>query len=200
MTKSVDPPFDRDLTGYEILVAVCGGIAAYKVCQVVSEATQRGAGVTVALTRAARRFVGPLTFQTLSGRPVLTSLWTPPEPGDVPHLTCTAAADLTLIAPATANIIGKIAAGLADDLVSTLVLSAAFPVVLAPAMNDRMWANPLVQRNVTVLKEHGYEFVGPGEGWLACGDLGPGRMAEAREILDTIAPLLRAHPAKNLSK
>ena len=196
MTRRAEPPSHRDLIDYEILVAVCGGIAAYKVCQVVSEATQRGAGVTVAMTRAARKFVGPVTFQALSGRRVLTSLWTPPKPGDVPHLSCTEAADLVLIAPATANVIGKIASGVADDLVSTLVLSAASPVVVAPAMNDRMWANPVVQRNVNFLKELGYRFIGPAEGWLACGGIGPGRMAEAREILDTVTPMLTADPPK----
>jgi len=108
----------------------------------------------------------------------------------------TEAADLILIAPATANIIGKIAGGIADDLVSTLVVSAASPVVLAPTMNERMWGNPIVQGNVAKLTEAGYKFVGPQEGWLACRGVGPGRMAEPIEILETVAAMLKAHPAK----
>ncbi len=185
-----------DLVDYEVLVAVCGGIAAYKVCPVVSELTQRGAGVTVAMTRAATKFVGPLTFQTLSGRDVLTSLWTSREPADIQHIHRTEDADLVLIAPATANMIGKIAAGLADDLVSTLVTTAVSPVLLAPAMNDRMWANPIVQRNVDTLRQLGYRFIGPAHGWLACKSVGPGRMVEPRELIDSVVKLLKVAPPK----
>ena len=147
---------DTDLAGYEVLACVCGGIAAYKVCEVVSKLIQRGAGVTVAMTRSAKKFVGPTTFQALTGRHVLTGLWSVDDPDDVQHIALTAAADLVLIAPATANIIGKIAAGIADDVVTTLVISAASPVILAPAMNDRMWANAIVQGNVARLKQHGF--------------------------------------------
>ena len=196
MTASSDRPLPADLVGYEILVGVCGGIAAYKVGQVVSELGQRGAGVTVALTAAAQKFVGPVTFQALTARGVLTGLWDYDDPAPVPHIDRTGAADLVLIAPATANIIGKIAAGIADDVVSTLVISAASPVILAPAMNERMWANPVVQRNVATLREGGYRFVGPGEGWLACRGVGAGRMAEPREILDVMIPVLKAHPPR----
>lgn len=192
-------PAPAELSGYEVLVGVCGGIAAYKVCEVVSTLVQRGAGVNVAMTRAARKFVGPVTFQALTGRRVLTSLWQSGETADMQHITLSGAADLMLIAPATANTIGKIAAGIADDLVSTLVVSAASPVVLAPAMNDRMWANPIVQDNVASLTERGYGLVGPGEGWLACGRVGPGRMAEASEILDCVIPMLKAKPAKKMA-
>ena len=187
---------ETDLAGYEVLACVCGGIAAYKVCEVVSKLVQRGAGVTVAMTRSSKKFVGPTTFQALTGRRVLTNLWSAADPDDVQHIALTAAADLMLIAPATANIIGKIAAGIADDVVTTLVISAASPVVLAPAMNDRMWANPIVQQNVAALKQHGYSIVGPGEGWLACRSIGPGRMAEAAEILETIAAKLKSQPPK----
>ena len=192
-------PEPAELSGYEVLVGVCGGIAAYKVCEVVSTLVQRGAGVNVAMTRAARKFVGPVTFQALTGRRVLTSLWQSGETADMQHITLSGASDLMLIAPATANIIGKIASGIADDLVSTLVVSAASPVVLAPAMNDRMWANPIVQDNVANLTERGYKLVGPGEGWLACGRVGPGRMAEASEILDCVIPMLKAKPAKKMA-
>jgi len=194
MRTTPDPA--PDLTGYEVLVAVCGGIAAYKVCEVVSDLVQSGAGVTVAMTRAARRFVGPLTFQALSGRPVLTSLWAAPDPGDVQHITRTEAADLLVVAPATANMIAKMALGLADDLVSTLLVSAASPVLVAPAMNNRMWAHPAVQRNVERLTEAGCTILGPAEGWLACRSIGPGRMVEARDLFERAVQLLRAHPAK----
>ena len=200
MKSSPDTPGRTDLTGYEVLVGVCGGIAAYKVCEVVSSLVQRGAAVTVAMTRSARRFVGPVTFQALTGRRVLTSLWHGRDVADIQHVTLTDAADLMLIAPATANIIGKMACGIADDLVSTLVIGAASPVVLAPAMNDRMWANPIVQRNVATLTEQGYKFIGPGEGWLACGRVGPGRMAEAEEIVSVVIPMLEANPAKRMAK
>lgn len=185
-----------DLVGYEVLVGVCGGIAAYKVCQVVSELGQRGAGVTVAMTEAGARFVGPVTFQALTGRRVGTNLWGEYEAAEVAHIALTDVADLVLVAPATANMIGKIAGGIADELVSTLVLSAASPVVLAPAMNERMWANPILQRNVAALKERDYILVGPEEGWLACRGRGPGRMAEARAILDVIVDTLKATPPK----
>lgn len=184
-------PALADLAGSEVLVAVCGGIAAYKVCYVVSELVQRGAGVTVAMTPAARKFVGPATFEALSGRPVLRSMWTSKAATDVQHISVTESADLLLIAPATANIIGKIACGIADDLVSTLVISAASPVVIAPAMNDRMWSSRAVQDNMAKLTERGCVTIGPAEGWLACGTVGPGRMVEPGEIMDVIEPILK---------
>lgn len=179
-----------ELTGKEILVCVCGGISAYKVADLVSKLVQRGAGVTVAMTAAARKFVAPLTFQALSGRPVLTDLWDSEKPGDVQHIALTNAANLVLVAPATANIIGKIAGGIADDVVTTLVISTASPVLLAPAMNDRMWANRIVQDNVAKLKRLNFTVVGPADGWLACRSVGPGRMSEASDILETTVQLL----------
>lgn len=185
------------LDGYEVLIAVCGGIAAYKVCEVVSRLVQNGAGVTVAMTRSARRFVRPLTYQALSGRNVLTSMWQTSEQADIQHISLTDTADLMVVAPATANVLGKIAGGVADGLVSTLVISAASPVLLAPAMNTRMWENSIVQRNVADLKERGFPFVGPEEGQLACGTFGPGRMVEASELTETIAGLLRKNPPKS---
>lgn len=185
-----------DLRGYEVVVAVCGGIAAYKVCEIVSRLVQRGSGVTVVMTDAATRFVGPATFQALSGRRVVTSLWHEHDADDIRHVTLSGAADLLLIAPATANIIGKIACGIADDPVSTLVISAASPVVLAPTMNDRMWQNPRVVSNVETLRRHEYQFVGPGEGWLACRSVGPGRMAEPWEILEVVISNLKANPPR----
>lgn len=179
------------LAGRELIVGVCGGIAAYKTATVVSRLVQAGAGVTVVMTRAARRFVGAETFAALSGRQVFTSLWRSAAYEDPQHIRLTETADLCVIAPATANIIGKVAGGIADDLLSTLIMSTACPVLLAPAMNARMWQNPIVQRNVTTLREAGYTFVGPEEGWQACRTIGPGRMAEPETILETVVELLQ---------
>ena len=184
------------MSGREVLVSVTGGIAAYKVCEVVSRLVQRGAGVTVAMTRAAQKFVGPTTFQALSGRRVLTSLWRAHDPSDVQHIAATDEADLFLVAPATSDIIAKFAAGIADDMVTTLFASNAAPVLLAPAMNDRMWRHPIVQRNVEALEGLGYHTVGPGEGWLACRSVGAGRMAEPGEILERAVELLPAPAEK----
>ena len=196
MSKRSDTSAPGELAGYEVLVCVCGGIAAYKVCDVVSKLVQRGAGVTVAMTDSAEKFVGPVTFQALTGRRVARSLWAPDEDHEVGHIGLSEAADLLLIAPATANIIGKIVGGIADDLVSTLITSAASPVVLAPTMNARMWANPIVQGNVARLAEMGYAFVGPEEGWLACRSVGPGRMSDPAGIVDVVVKMLTAHPPK----
>jgi len=201
MPESPQQPGDQakgELAGYEVLVAVTGGIAAYKVGTVVSRLVQAGCGVTVAMTRSARRFVGVTTFQALTGRKVYTSLWQAEGHYDPQHISLTERADLVLIAPATANIIGKIASGIADDLVSTLVVAASCPVMLAPAMNARMWANPIVQENVQKLKKFGYIFLEPGVGWLACGVVGPGRMAEPEVILQHVREFLLKRKPKGL--
>jgi len=200
MSRASESSTQPKLDGYEVVVGVTGGIAAYKVCEVVSRLVQRQGGVTVAMTRSARRFVGRVTFQALSGRRVLTSLWQDEQPGDVQHIALTGGADLTLVAPATANILGKIAGGVADDLLTTLVIGAGSPVLLAPAMNDRMWANPLVQRNVRLLKDHGFGFVEPTSGWLACRSVGPGRLAEPGAIVDAVVDLLLRQPPKSLAR
>ena len=197
MTSSVEPQSQRELAGYEVLVGVCGGIAAYKLCEVVSRLVQRGATVSVAMTRAAQRFVGPTTFQALSGRPVLTDLWSCQAACDVRHIALTGAADLVLIAPATANIIGKISGGIADDVVTTLVISADGPVLFAPAMNDRMWNNTAVQHNTSVLKKRGYELLEPSEGWLACRSVGVGRMADPQQILSAVTKRLTEKPPRS---
>jgi len=127
---------------------------------------------------------------------VFTSLWRDEDVADVHHIGLTEAADLVLVAPATANIIGKVAAGVADDLVSTLLMSVDSPVLFAPAMNERMWASPIVQRNVTTLTGLGFQFAGPGEGWLACRTVGAGRMMEPPEILEIVVETLKKRPAK----
>ncbi len=189
-------PALEDLSGYEVVVAVCGGIAAYKVCHVVSGLVQRGANVTVAMTESATRMVGPATFAALSGRPVLTSLWTIEASSDPQHVRLTDGLDLLLVAPATYNVIGKIAAGIADDLVSTLISAADGPILLAPAMNTRMWDNPVLQANLSRMKELNYRIIDPGEGWLACGMVGKGRMAEADDLLPAVVEQLRSAPPK----
>ncbi len=199
-TKKPESSDRIDLAGYELLVCVCGGIAAYKVCEVVSTLVQRGVGVTVAMTKAAGKFVGAATFQALTGRRVLTSVWHAHDPTDVQHIALTDDADLLLVAPGTANMIGKIAAGIADDIVSTLLISAASPIVLAPAMNQRMWQSSIVQQNVESLRQRGYRLVGPGEGWLACRTVGKGRMAEVSEILETITAILETVSPKTTAK
>lgn len=190
------PRSQADLAGYEVLVALTGGIACYKVCTVISKLAQAGCGITAVMTRAARKFVGEVTLQALTGRRVYKSLWDAEKSYDPQHIGLTEAADLFLVAPATANILGKVAAGIADDLVSTMVMAADSPVVFAPAMNSRMWCNPIVQENVAKLRRFQYGFIEPTEGWLACRTTGPGRMAEPEQILATLRERLLAQPAK----
>jgi phosphopantothenoylcysteine decarboxylase/phosphopantothenate--cysteine ligase len=184
------PPTPPALKGRELIIAVCGGIAAYKVADVVSKLVQLGAGVTVCMTDEAQRFITPLTFEALSGRPVRTSTWNLVESADPQHISLTERADLMLVAPATTNIIAKVAHGLTDDLVSLMVCAAACPVVFAPAMNNRMWAHPIAQENVTKLKSIGYTFIGPEEGWLACRNTGAGRLSEPTKIVEEITRML----------
>jgi phosphopantothenoylcysteine decarboxylase/phosphopantothenate--cysteine ligase len=178
------------LKGREIVVGVCGGIAAYKVADVVSKLVQSGAGVTVCMTAEAQRFVTPLTFQALSGRPVRTDTFDLPDSSDPQHIGLTERADLMLIAPATANVIAKVAHGLCDDLVSLMVCAAACPVVFAPAMNNRMWDHPVARENAAKLVGLGYQFIGPEEGWLACRNVGAGRLSEAGTIVEEVVRML----------
>ena len=178
------------LNGREIIVGVCGSIACYKVAEVVSKLVQLGAGVTVCMSESARRFITPLTFEALSGRRVHTDIFTVVDAGDTQHIGLTERADLMLVAPATTNVIAKVAAGLTDDLVSLLIAAAACPVVFAPAMNSRMWANPIAQENVAKLSKSGYRFIGPEDGWLACRNVGPGRLSEPARIVDEVVKML----------
>jgi phosphopantothenoylcysteine synthetase/decarboxylase len=170
-----------------VLVCVCGGIAAYKVCDVVSKLVQAGVAVEVAMTEAAQKFVGAVTFQALSARPVITDMWSATDTTDPQHIRLARHADAILVAPATANAIGHLAQGLADDLVSTLLL-AADPkrVILAPAMNEAMWNHPAVQANIATVQGFGVTLVGPGSGWQACRTVGVGRMSEPAEILTAV--------------
>lgn len=184
------------LAGREIVVGVCGGIAAYKVADVVSKLVQLGAGVTVVMTDAAQRFVTPLTFEALSGRKVRMSTWDLLDSGDTQHIKLTERADLLLVAPATTNIIAKVACGLTDDLLSLLICGSACPVVFAPSMNDRMWANPIAQENVAKLQKHGYTFIGPEAGWLACRNVGAGRLADTQTIIDEVTRTIESQNVK----
>lgn len=173
-----------------IVVAVGGSIAAYKVADLVSKLVQAGHHVDVVLTRMAQRFVGPLTFSALSHHRVQTDEnW---GEGDRPaaHLETTERADLLVVAPATADLIGKFAHGIADEIVSTTYLGCTCPVLVAPAMNQRMWRHPRVAANVETLRRDGVTIVGPATGHLAEGDSGPGRMVEPAELLAAIATAL----------
>jgi phosphopantothenoylcysteine decarboxylase/phosphopantothenate--cysteine ligase len=170
-----------------ILVCVCGGIAAYKVCHVVSQLAQHQYHVDVAMTAESLKFVGALTFEALSGRPVHTDLWDNPNSQDPQHIQLAQKAGLILVAPTTANMIGKIAHGLADDLVSTLLLAAEpEKLLLAPAMNEQMWNNPAVQANVALLRSRNVAMIGPESGWQACRTIGVGRMSEPDAIIQMV--------------
>ena len=174
----------------EVLLGVTGGIAAYKAADLASKLVQAGANVTVVMSSAARNFIGPTTFEALTGRPVHGDLFEPREHFIGEHIGLARRADLYVIAPATADIIGRLAHGMANDLVSALALSVTGPVVVAPAMNNEMWSKPSVQRNVAQLREDGVILVGPDEGWLSCREVGPGRMAEPQAVAQKISELL----------
>lgn len=176
-----------------IIVGVTGGIAAYKTCTLVSRLAQAGALVTVAMTDAATRFVTPLTFQALSGRPVYTSAWDHIESHDPQHVSLAREARLAVVAPCSMDCMAKLAGGHTDDVV-TLILSAIdrtkTPVLLAPSMNDSMWKQASTQRNAKQLAGDGFQLIGPGEGWQACRTVGTGRMVEPEALLETVRSTL----------
>jgi phosphopantothenoylcysteine decarboxylase/phosphopantothenate--cysteine ligase len=178
------------LKAREIIVAVCGGIAAYKVADVVSKLVQLGAGVSVVMTNEAQRFITPLTFEALSGRKVRTNTFYLVDTSDPQHIGLTERADLMLVAPATSNIIAKVAHGICDELVSLMIAASACPVVFAPAMNNRMWDHPIAQENVRKLNSIGYRFIGPEPGWLACRNVGQGRLSEPQTIVEEVKAML----------
>lgn len=180
----------NSLNDKTIVLGVCGGIAAYKACDLASKLRQSGADVVVVMTKAAQQFVSPLTFQSLIHRPVITSLWTPVEEWEIEHISVAQNASLAVIAPATANIIGKLAHGIADDFLTTFALATTAPILVCPAMNCEMYANTVVQENVELLRNRGLRFVEPEEGVLACGDVGKGRLANIETILERIVSLL----------
>ena len=182
----------------KVLLGVCGGVAAYKSAELLRVLQRRGVEVQVAMTAGAEKFVTPLTFASLSGRQVMTSLWTPMvaetsgEPGqfEIEHIRVAQDVDAVVIAPATANMIAKLAHGLADDLLSTLCLATPKPIVLAPAMNVVMWKNAATQENLATLRKRGMQIVEPGSGELACGMVGEGRLAEPQQIADAVCAVL----------
>lgn len=194
--NAVDPAkTGQAFQGLRVVVMVTGGIAAFKTATIVSRLVQDGAEVTVAMTEAAKQFVAPLTFQSLSGRPVYSSIWEHIESQDPQHIATAAPTDAFLVAPCTMDCLARLASGRANDIV-TLILAAVDrsekPVLLAPAMNEVMWNQPSTQRNIETLRTDGFHFVGPATGWQACRTVGVGRMSEPDEILEAFAGLLVA--------
>ena len=183
--------------GRRVLVGVCGGIAAYKVCHVVSALAQRGAEVTVAMTEAATRFVTPLTFQSLSGRPVFTSQWDQFDQADPQHVRLAHGLDVALVAPCTMNTAARLAHGFADDAVTAILAAVErtrVPVLLAPSMNAEMWAQPATQRNLATLRDDGFRVIEPAAGWQACRREGTGRLPEPADLLGALADAVTGHP------
>lgn len=174
------------LAGRKIVVVVSGGIAAYKAADLVSRLVKAGGEVRVAMTEAARRFVAPLTFESLCGHPVYEDMFARPTAWEMDHISWARWADAIVIAPATADLLARMAAGLADDAATTLLLAFPGPVWVAPAMNSAMLGHPATEANLDLLRRRGVRFVEPGAGRLACGEVGPGRMAEPEAILDAL--------------
>ncbi|MCT4595910.1 MAG: bifunctional phosphopantothenoylcysteine decarboxylase/phosphopantothenate--cysteine ligase CoaBC [Anaeromicrobium sp.] len=173
-----------------IVLGVTGGIAVYKACDIVSRLKKKGYNVDVIMTKSATEFVTPLTFRSLSQNYVVTDMFHEPKSWDIEHIALAKKADLFLLAPATANIIGKMANGIADDMLSTTIMATRAKILIAPAMNTNMYENVVVQENMEKLKRLGYDFVDPAEGRLACGDLGKGKLADPEVIVNEAIKLL----------
>ncbi len=190
----LDPtPVPDELRGLRIALLVSGGIAAYKVVDLASALAQAGCQVRVAMTPSATRFVGPPTFQGVTGNPVLTGLWAAgPDGSPEPHVALGDWAQLILLAPATANVIGRFAGGRSGDIVTATLMAARCPVVVAPAMNDAMWSKPAVQANISEIRRRGVTIVEPETGWLASGHTGTGRLAASSKLLKAMADAVRA--------
>jgi phosphopantothenoylcysteine decarboxylase / phosphopantothenate---cysteine ligase len=178
----------------KIALGVTGCIAAYKAVEVLRGLQKRSVAVQVIMTRHATEFVGPLTFQSISGLPVITEMFAPTADPEIKHIQIAQAIDLLLVAPATANTLAKFANGIADDFLSTLYISTTAKVLVAPAMNVEMWAHPATQENVARLKSRGVLFVDPGEGYLACRTVGAGRLAEPAEIVERAWQMIKGNP------
>ncbi|MBN2591775.1 MAG: phosphopantothenoylcysteine decarboxylase [Sedimentisphaerales bacterium] len=179
------------LDNKNILLGVTGGIAAYKAVDLASKLKSAGANIKTVMTQNACRFVGPLSFEAVTGSSVFTTMWTPPEEYRIGHVALSDWANIVVVAPASANIIAKIANGICDDFLSTFLcaswsLAAQGKAIIAPAMNIKMWENPVVQRNIETIKKTGFQLAGPSQGRLACGTTGIGRMSEPKEILEVI--------------
>lgn len=173
-----------------VVLGVTGGIAAYKALDIVSRLRKKNINVHVIMTNSAAKFVTPLSFQSISQNYVVSDMFAEPKSFEIEHISLAEKADLFVIAPATANVIGKLAVGIADDMLSTTVMATKAPVLIAPAMNTNMYENPIVQRNIELLKSIGYHFIEPDEGRLACGTTGKGKLAAPEKILDVIDMLL----------
>ncbi len=184
------------LKGKHVVLGVTGGIAAYKACEVVSRLRKLGADVDVIMTENATKLVAPLTFETLSRRPVTIDTFERAESWDVKHISLAQKADVMLVAPATANLMAKLAHGIADDMLTTTLLATKAPVLLAPAMNTGMWTAQATQENLRTLKGRGVLTVGPDSGLLACGDTGAGRMSEPAQIVEAVTAVL--HPKRDM--
>ena len=174
-----------------IVVGITGGIAAYKACGIVSFFKEQGASVDVIMTKNATEFITPLTLEVLSGNQVVVDMFKRPIQIDVKHISLAQKADLFLVVPATANIIGKVANGIADDMLSTTIMATKAPVIFAPAMNNGMYENPIVQSNIEKLKSYGYYFVEPMVGHLACGYTGKAKLAKNEEIIGFVRKLVK---------
>ena len=181
-----------------VLLAVCGGIAAYKACEVLRGLQKAGCDVRVTMTEDAERFVGRTTFEALSGAPVADSLYDYPG-SPIPHIELAEWADAALVVPATANVLAKLAAGIADDCLTTTLLACSCSVLVAPGMNVHMWQNAATQANVATLRERGVTFVGPDSGRLACGEVGEGKLASVDEIVDGALAVLANAPEPDLA-
>ena len=173
-----------------VVLGVTGGIAAYKSCEVVSTLGKHGVEVDVIMTHNATQLVQPLSFEALSKRPVTTDTFSRTAPYEVSHIALAQKADVMVVAPATANVIAKLAHGIADDMLTTTLLATKAPILIAPAMNTAMWEAEATQKNIALLKSRGVHFVGPADGLLACGDVGSGRMSEPSQIVNAIIDLL----------
>lgn len=183
------------LAGKKIVLGVAGGIAAYKAADLAAKLTAAGAAVRTILTEAAQKLITAKTFEALTGQPVYTDLWSAPEEFRIGHIQTADWADGVVVAPATADILAKAAVGLCDDLLSTtLCVCWEKPILMAPAMNTRMWTHPATQQNVQTLAARQVQFVGPASGRLACGTEGVGRMAEPADILEALTQLLQKQP------
>jgi phosphopantothenoylcysteine decarboxylase / phosphopantothenate---cysteine ligase len=185
----------REGVKQRLLLGITGGVAAYKAAELARLLTQAGIIVQTVMTASACRFIGPVTIQSLTGQAVYTELWETNAASNMAHIQLTRNADLILIAPASANFIGKLAGGMADDLLSTLCLARDCSMMIAPAMNRQMWMNPATQRNIQRLQEDGIRIIGPASGEQACGEVGMGRMLEAHELLEAVLAALNTGPA-----
>jgi len=180
-----------------VILGITGSIACYKGCEIANSLTKSGISVSVAMTKEAMEFITPLTFRQLTNNPVITDMFSAPEEFDPVHISLADKADLMLVAPATANIIGKVASGICDDILSCTIVSSDAPTIFAPAMNTKMYKNRIVQDNIKKLTKHGYKFVGPIKGALACGYSGLGHIAKTGDIIKAVKSILSRPRRKN---